>query len=249
MLGVKRLLVAIAVVVALPVMFGGCQKTGSFPTCKKDADCRVDATGKEINGVCYMGKCEECVADADCSDLKQCVNNRCESACHADADCGLNKHCEKSYCVADCVTDETCPGNHTCAQGRCVAQAGGEPAGNAWASGECAGIDPIYFDFDRYDVKAQYRDQISRLGQCLETNPELTAVIEGHTDDRGTPSYNMALGQKRADAVKNFLKTSKGIASNRIHTVSHGEQKPAVNESTEYAWQQNRRAEFSVRKN
>lgn len=245
--GVQRILKISLFALALPFVLTSCNKKAAFPNCKNDVDCRVDATGAEINGVCYMGKCEECAADADCTDLKQCVNNRCLAACQADADCGADKHCENSYCIADCTGNEGCPSNQSCAQGRCVAQ-GGDGAGGA-LYGECQGIERIHFDFDRYEVKSEYKDQVDRLAQCLESNPGYTVNIEGHTDDKGTPSYNMALGQKRADAVRNYLKNNKGIATKRIKTQSYGEQRPINNESSEYAWQQNRRAEFILGKN
>jgi peptidoglycan-associated lipoprotein len=242
-MGVKRIILASLVAMALPFMMTGCQKKGAFPNCKKDADCRVDATGAEINGVCYMGKCEECSQDSDCSDLKQCVNNRCLSACQADADCGADKHCENSYCIANCTGNEGCPGSHECVAGRCI----GEGANGLF--GECKGIERIHFDFDRYEVKPEYQPQVDRLAQCLEKNPGYSVQIEGHTDDRGTPSYNMALGQRRATAVQKYLKSHKGIASKQVKTQSYGDQRPLSSESTEYGWQQNRRADFVLKNN
>lgn len=233
-MGAKKLL-AVLVVAILPVIFGGCQKQAAYPNCKKDADCRVDASGKELNGVCYMGKCEECAADTDCSDLKQCVNNRCLASCSADADCGANNHCENNYCVADCTGPEGCASGQACAQGRCVAQAeGGE--------GACA-ISPVHFDFDQYNVKPEYKGQIDAAAMCLESNPEVKLTIKGHTDNKGTPAYNMALGERRANAVLRELE-AKGIARSRITTLSLGEQEPLVDENSDHAAQQNRRAEF-----
>lgn len=245
-MGVKRILVIAVFALALPMVFTGCQKKAAFPNCKRDSECRVDATGAEINGVCYMGKCEECVQDADCTDLKQCVNNRCLSACQADADCGAEKHCEANYCISDCTGNENCPGDHVCALGRCVAQ-GGEGAGGG-VIGECQGIERIHFDFDRFEVKPEYKEQVDRLAQCLEENPNYEVKIEGHTDNLGTPSYNMALGQKRADAVRNYLRINKGIASKRVKTQSYGEQRPLNIESSDNAREQNRRAEFILGK-
>jgi peptidoglycan-associated lipoprotein len=246
-MGVMRMLTALAMAAVLPIAIGGCQKKGAYPSCKNDVDCRVDATGAEINGICYMGKCEECAKDTDCTDLKQCVNNRCLSACQADADCVSGNHCENSYCIADCSSDESCGSGSVCAQGRCMAQ-GSSFDRNSWATGECKGLERVHFDFDKYDVRPQHREQVSQLARCLESNLSFTVTIEGHTDDRGTPSYNMALGQRRADAVASYLKSNWGIASNRIRTISLGEQQPAVKESNEYAWQQNRRAEFILSK-
>lgn len=245
-MGVTKFMSAIAIC-GLVVTFAGCDKKVAYPTCKSDSDCRVDATGKEINGICYMGKCEECVADADCGDSKQCVNNRCLASCLSDGDCGAGKHCESSFCVADCSGNDMCPGGQTCAQGRCVAQ-GDSLDPNAWAASECRGLERIHFDFDKYDVKAEYKENVSRVAQCLESNPGYSVTIEGNTDDIGTPSYNLALGQRRADAVKTALRSEWGIAAHRITTISNGEQKPLVSDTTEYAYQQNRRAEFLLQK-
>lgn len=227
-MGVKR--VGLTLIVLMIASLSGCQKHAGSGSCKADADCRFDATGKEMAGVCFMGKCEECAADTDCQDLKQCVKNRCVSACQADADCASHERCENSFC-----------------QARMTASA--DNGRNAWAQGECREIEKILFDFDRFDVKSEYKEQVAKLGRCLEGNPSYSVSIDGHTDERGTPSYNMVLGQKRADAVKSHLRTAWGIAADRVKTLSYGEQKPAVSESNEYAWQQNRRAEFTLEGN
>lgn len=235
-LGFKRFLVVVGFLAVLPMVIGGCSKKVAYPNCKKDADCRVDATGKEVNGVCYMGKCEECAADTDCSDLKQCVNNRCLAACTADADCGIGNHCENNFCVADCISNEACGVGEICAQGRCVAQ--------LEESGDVVGqISPVLFDFDRFNVKPEHQASVDAAAAYLDANPDARVTLKGHTDETGTPTYNMVLGQKRADAVANNLK-AKGIAGSRITTLSLGEQEPAVNEKTDYAYAQNRRVEF-----
>jgi peptidoglycan-associated lipoprotein len=205
-MGVKRLSMIALVVVALPFATTGCQKKAAYPTCKNDTDCRVDATGAEINGVCYMGKCEECVQSADCTDLKQCVDNKCVGE-------GLGSASDGS---------------------------------GSGVFGDCSSVERIHFDFDQYSIKDEYKRNVDSLAQCLESNPDKTVLIEGYTDDRGTPAYNMALGQRRADVVRNYLKNTKGIASKRVKTQSYGEQKPLSTESTEYGWQQNRRAEFVI---
>jgi len=228
------------VLAILPFALSGCKKKARSVICQYDSDCRFDASGQEINGVCYLGKCEECVKNSDCTDLKQCVNHRCLSSCKIDADCGLNGRCENNYCVAECTNNEGCPSNQVCSHGRCVAQ---NDQGNAWAEGDCQDLANIHFDFDKADVRAEDREHVAKLAKCLETHPNLSVVIEGHTDIRGTPTYNMALGQERADSVKHYL-NKLGIALSRLKTVSHGEQQPLIDEKTEYAYSENRRAHF-----
>lgn len=241
----KNSLVNLIVILAIPLALSGCHKKVGSISCKSDSDCRVDASGKEINGVCHEGKCEECVEDTDCQGLKQCINNRCESSCQVDADCGSDKHCENSFCTANCNNNEACGGNGICAQGRCVSQLDVNQDAVALTGDQCNALASIHFDFDRFDIKPEDRVHVEQLASCLENNPGYTVTIEGHTDDRGTPVYNMALGEKRANAVMSYLKNDKGIASNRIKTVSYGEQKPVLDEKSEYAWGQNRRAQFS----
>jgi peptidoglycan-associated lipoprotein len=234
----------IALIVAMPLLMVACNKKPKVVTCKADSECRFDASGKEINGFCYNGICQECVKDADCKDLKQCVEGRCLSACQSNVDCGADSHCSNNFCVENCTSDDACPSGESCHDGRCVSEAAYRD-GDASANGSCENLASVHFDFDSFEVKSEYDGNISQTVACLEANPGATLTINGHTDNRGTPGYNMALAQRRADAVKAKL-TSKGIASKRITTVSHGAQNPKVDESTEYAWQQNRRTEFSL---
>ncbi|MDX9715434.1 MAG: peptidoglycan-associated lipoprotein Pal [Dissulfurispiraceae bacterium] len=101
----------------------------------------------------------------------------------------------------------------------------------------------IYFDFDRYDISEASRPVIKQVAAALTKTNAVKVIIEGHCDERGTNEYNLSLGEKRAFAVKEYLLTL-GIVSNRIQTVSYGEEKPACKESTEECWAQNRRAHF-----
>lgn len=242
----QKTLVVLVVAMAIPMFFSACTKKAGFPNCKKDADCRVDAKGHPQKGVCHMGKCEECVENSDCSDLKQCINNRCETTCYVDADCGPGKHCEDNICLLDCTKDVKCPGNRTCRKGRCLSELklGDDP--NALGMEGCEGVEKIHFDFDRFEVTPQAREHLQKLAKCLQNNPGFTLLIEGHADERGTPAYNMVLGNKRAMSVKDYLEMEAGIASSRIKTVSYGSQKPASEEKNEQAWYQNRRDEFKI---
>ncbi|HXW53214.1 MAG TPA: OmpA family protein [Myxococcota bacterium] len=241
-LRLKKVVVLLSIVAALPIAMVGCKKTGGVATCKNDADCRVDASGTEINGVCYMGKCEECAEDSHCSDLKQCVNNRCLSTCQADADCGANSHCDKNFCVSDCSEDVGCSSGEVCAQGRCVAMAG--------SGGSMVGqsLENVHFDFDKFNIKPEDQARVAKVAEFLKANPSARITVTGHADKRGTESYNLALGDRRSKSVQSELVGS-GIAANRINTVSYGHTQPVIDENNEYAWQQNRRAEFIVEGN
>jgi len=101
----------------------------------------------------------------------------------------------------------------------------------------------VYFDFDRADLTAAALDVLAEKTQWLADNPNATVFLLGHTDERGTVEYNLALGERRALSVKAFL-TNVGIAPERLTTVSYGEEMPADSGQTEQSWAKNRRVEF-----
>lgn len=99
----------------------------------------------------------------------------------------------------------------------------------------------VYFDTDRYNIDPEDSAKLQRQAQYFSQNPGVSFTIEGHADERGTREYNLALGERRANAAKNFL-VSVGIPANRIRTVSYGKERPVALGSNETAWAQNRRA-------
>jgi len=103
----------------------------------------------------------------------------------------------------------------------------------------------IYFDFDRSQLKAEAKAILKKKADWLSDNTAYALRIMGHCDERGTAEYNLALGERRAHAAKQFL-VALGIASDRIYTVSYGEEKPAVEGHNEAAWSKNRRDEFKL---
>lgn len=110
-----------------------------------------------------------------------------------------------------------------------------------------AGLKDIYFDYDRYDIRDDAKPVLRDLASLLARNRSLRVVIEGHCDDRGTNEYNLALGDRRARAVKDFL-VSLGTPSDKIDTVSYGEEKPLCTDQNEACWAKNRRAHFVLLK-
>jgi peptidoglycan-associated lipoprotein len=103
----------------------------------------------------------------------------------------------------------------------------------------------VFFDFDKFAVRADQRDGLAANAEWLKKYDKLKIRVEGHCDERGTAQYNMALGEKRAAAVKDYL-TSLGIDAGRIETVSYGKEKPFVKGHNEEAWAQNRRGHFVI---
>jgi OmpA-OmpF porin, OOP family len=106
-------------------------------------------------------------------------------------------------------------------------------------------LDSIYFDFDKYNIKPEFKDSLQKNADWLRTNKDYNIRIEGNCDERGTNEYNMALGERRADAAAKFLMTL-GIAKERIYAVSYGEEKPICMEHNEDCWSKNRRDDFVV---
>jgi len=104
-------------------------------------------------------------------------------------------------------------------------------------------IKDIHFDFDKYDIKQEDIPTLKKVASVLQKHPNLKVIIEGHCDERGTNDYNFALGQKRANAAKQYL-IMLGVLSSKIEIISYGEEKPLCTEHDETCWQKNRRAHF-----
>lgn len=104
----------------------------------------------------------------------------------------------------------------------------------------------IYFDFDKSEIKPEYRSIVEAHAEYLAKNPSATVTLEGHADERGTREYNIALGDRRADAVQRLM-TVLGVSGQQLRTVSYGEERPAANGHEESAWSKNRRVEIVYR--
>ena len=108
-------------------------------------------------------------------------------------------------------------------------------------------VKDIYFDYDKYDVRASEQGSLQGDAQFLQQHPNIHITVEGHSDERGSTEYNLALGTNRAEAVKNAL-IQAGVAGDRIKIISYGKEKPFCTESNESCWQQNRRGHFVYEK-
>ena len=107
--------------------------------------------------------------------------------------------------------------------------------------------DRVFFAYDSYSLAASAQATLSKQAKWLKANPSVAIAVEGHADERGTREYNLALGDRRASSVKDYL-MSQGISSNRISTISYGKERPVKSGSNDTAWAQNRRS-VSVRTN
>jgi len=104
-------------------------------------------------------------------------------------------------------------------------------------------VQDAYFDFNKADLRSDAREALSHTANYLRNYPQVKVTIEGHCDERGSTEYNLGLGDRRANATKNYL-VSLGISADRINTVSYGKEKPFCMESNEDCWQRNRRGHF-----
>jgi peptidoglycan-associated lipoprotein len=108
-------------------------------------------------------------------------------------------------------------------------------------------VKDAYFEYDKADIRPDARDALTQTAQFLRAYPQVKVVVEGHCDERGSTEYNLALGDRRAAAAKQFL-VSLGISAERMETVSYGKERPFCSASTEECYQQNRRAHIVMGK-
>jgi peptidoglycan-associated lipoprotein len=225
----------------------------TYPKCESDDHC------KEKGEVCINGACQECRVDPDCVKKNGagfvCVDSRCEAQkvtatpaaeCTKSEDCAAGSRCDGQKCVSGCTVDQECGPGMVCQGGSCVAQ--GTKVSAACrpmdaASGDLISVSEVNFDFDKFDIRVDARSTLDADFECLKQAPEVRVIVEGHCDDRGTQEYNLALGEKRADAVMSYLRRA-GIPAARMTVRSKGENEPLCREATEECYGQNRRVKF-----
>jgi peptidoglycan-associated lipoprotein len=120
-----------------------------------------------------------------------------------------------------------------------------KPAAPAHVQEMVANFSKVFFDFDADGLDASSKAALDANAVLMKAHADIKVEIQGHADERGTTEYNMALGQRRAEAVRKYIAQS-GIAGTRLSVVSYGEERPASTGSYETAWSQNRRAEFRI---
>lgn len=103
----------------------------------------------------------------------------------------------------------------------------------------------VYFDYDESTLTDDTRQKLSRNADLLKSQPQFSVTIEGHADSRGTSEYNLALGERRANAARDYL-SSLGVAATRMRTISYGKERPVCTEEAESCWSQNRRAHMII---
>jgi len=169
-----------------------------------------------------------------------------DAAVEDDATAGENITVDGGASTGDSVTGtrlDDGAGSGSDGTGTATATGSDDSASADDVSAELLSERKIYFDFDRSEIKPEFREVLKAHANYLASNPDASIAIEGHCDERGTREYNMALGERRAYSVSQFL-TLQGVAKSQIRTVSFGEERPDVEGHDESAWQWNRRAVF-----
>ena len=157
------------------------------------------------------------------------------------------------FLVAGCASQSTTP--DPAPQPQAATQPAAQPSAPPPASAPAQGRDPreayakrsVYYEFDGYDVKTEYRPMVEAHAQFLKQNPSARITIEGNCDERGSREYNVALGQRRAESVMKMMKLL-GVRDGQIESVSFGKEKPRVAGNSEAAWAENRRSDFAYKK-
>lgn len=246
-----------AVVFAAFAMFVGvatasCGDKPKGPGCKTEKDCK---DGKK----CVDNKCLECGEDADCGKGKRCSAGACIAApectkddqcpsgqvcqaskckpCAADSECGPGGSCEAGSCkrANKCTKDEDCKDDEDCVNGFC------NKAGTVSTDpGSCA-LATVFFGFDDASVQASERERLDQNAQCLEKTKGKNVFLSGHTDTSGTEEYNIALSERRAQSVADYM-ARLGSDPARMQVVPKGETEP-----TGLGDDKDRRVEFQWR--
>jgi len=134
------------------------------------------------------------------------------------------------------------PSDMTPSEGDISSDTTGSPAAGSRADFmQSVPTDRVFFELDSYSIDDEDRRTLDAQAEWLNRNASVRVTIEGHADERGTREYNLALGDRRANAARDYLQ-SRGVAASRMQTISWGKERPAVPESNEAAWSQNRRA-------
>jgi peptidoglycan-associated lipoprotein len=230
-------MVKVLATLALAFVVAACGSKPKGPSCKTDKDCKPPL-------VCGDNKCVECNEDSQCPSGKRCLAHACQAkpecerddqcapgqicqagtckACSLDADCGPGGRCQAGACqkAKKCSKDTDCADDEDCVNGICIK--GGKQATPGDAT--CP-LQTVYFAFDQSSIETSERDRLDQNGQCIGKNKGKNVFLIGHTDTSGTEEYNIALSERRAQAVADYL-SRLGTDPARLQVVPKGETEP-----------------------
>jgi peptidoglycan-associated lipoprotein len=235
----------------------GCAPT--YPNCESDEHCQRDGHSE----YCVTTLCKECREDAHCAKVNPCLECAGDNTCQKKAKCCLSDvECPGEKCwkvdadptkpgeCGDVCLNVQCPPGQKCAGGACVPDMtcvddAGCPEGFSCVSGTCqkaeCEIVTIFFDYHAFAIRLDQEERLASNASCLQKRA-VPHRIEGHCDERGDGEYNLALGQKRANAVRRQY-IDRGVSAAQISTLSYGKERPICTTFGEECWNQNRRAE------
>jgi peptidoglycan-associated lipoprotein len=220
---------------------------GFCKECRDDSQCAARGTAPMI---CRDNACApkpQCTSNKECAAGQKCAQEKCVPECTeatAAQDCGAGKKCFSGRCAAeeDCLADADCGEGKACVQQRCVAQGGLLESKESRAHGDCE-LKTIRFGYDEAVLSRESRAGLDQDWQCLQKSPFKRLLLTGHTDERGTTEYNLALGARRAEAVKKYL-VDLGADTRALKALSYGKERPIDPGHTDAAWSKNRRVEL-----
>ena len=188
--------------------------------CGADADCPKGEHCDASTNACVAKP--ECVKDGDCTGGQVCQANHC-TQCASDAECGAGATCSAGACkpAKSCQKDDQCADDEDCVDGFC--RKGGQH-GTATSDTGCT-LQTVYFQFDDSSVNQSERDRLDGDSQCIQKSKTRNVFVIGHTDTQGTEEYNIALSERRAQSVADYL-SRLGIDPARLQIVPKGETEP-----------------------
>lgn len=216
-----------------------CAEKGEFCVNGLCQQCRDNSHCKGAGQMCAGGHCEMkpgyCDANIACPGSGKCRDNECGPECLNNDECGAGKMCQNSACVSkpECgegADNPMCPPGSDCQGGRCAVKIA-----------SCNTRDPVYFEFDKYNLQKTEQEKLDGVAACLKSN-DLGAGVDGFADDRGTEEYNLALSQKRADTAKKYL-SNLGVKADKLTSVGNGETTRFGEGESDSAWKENRRVQ------
>ena len=247
--GLRFSLAILLVCLATVGLVASCKKKPKTPACETTADCKDGLA-------CVNRQCVECGSDADCGDGMTCQDGACKAkpecdndadcpnggvcqagackACQADAECGVGGKCQAGACQRPkpCKVDEDCDDDEDCIDGRCQKPWQEPPVAQA-----CQ-LQTVYFAYDDSSIAASERDRLDANNACMAKSPQRGVYVIGHTDGSGTDEYNIALSERRAQTVADYL-SRLGADPAQMQVVPKGETEP-----TSQGEDKDRRVEF-----
>jgi peptidoglycan-associated lipoprotein len=235
--GLRFSLAILVVCLSIVGMVASCKKKPKNPSCETTADCKEGLA-------CVNRQCVQCASDADCGDGMTCESGACQAkpeceqdtdcpnggvceagackACKADDECGPGGKCQAGACQRPkpCKVDDDCADDEDCVDGLCQ---------KPWESppiAQTCSLETVYFAYDDSSIAASERDRLDANTACVNKTPQRSVYVIGHTDGAGTDEYNIALSERRAQTVADYL-ARLGVDPAKMQVVPKGETEPS----------------------